>query len=152
MLMLRYSLTTKYSRARGNKNTAKKEVNSDELDICAEKVHGVSVNFLFETLAFVGTTLLLSGRIMADLPKVTIVSGMQASLMGIGSAVGFYFFIMAFSLAPGAKAIALILLVGGISFPVQGALFSFFGEALATHQWIAIGGMAGCIALYNLKF
>ncbi len=119
----------------------------------AEKVHGVSVNFLFETLAFIGVTIILSSKILEGLPNVTMKSGMQASMMGIGSAVGFYFFILALSLAPDAKIIALVVLVAGITFPIQGALFGFFGgDALATHQWLAILGMGACIALYNWKF
>jgi drug/metabolite transporter (DMT)-like permease len=75
--------------------------------------------------------------------------------MGIGSAVGFYFFLVALSLAPNVKVIALIILIAGISFPMQGALFSLFGvddEKLQPHQWLAILGMAGCIFIYNFKF
>lgn len=119
----------------------------------AEKVHGVSVNFLFETLAFVGVTFFLGGKISTDISKVTLTSGMQSSLMGIGSAVGFYFFLVAISLAPGIKSIALVLLVAGMTFPISSALFGFFGgEALAIHQWLAILGMGGCVILFNLKF
>jgi drug/metabolite transporter (DMT)-like permease len=121
----------------------------------AQKVHGVPVNFMFEALAFAGVVLLLSGKIVADLPKVTWTSGFYGSLMGLGSAVGFYFFLQALNLAPGTSSVALILLVAGITFPVQGALFSlkiFGGEPLSTQQWIALLGMGGCIALYNLKF
>lgn len=118
----------------------------------AEKVHGVSVNMLFETLAFAGVTILLSGRITESLPKVTLNSALLGSLMGIGSAVGFYFFLTAISLAPDTKIVALVILVAGVTFPVGAALFSFFGEALALHQWLAIGGMGVSIAVYNWKF
>lgn len=117
----------------------------------AEKVHGVQVNMLFETLAFIGVTLLLSEKILESLPKVTALSALQGSLMGIGSAVGFYFFLTALSLAPSSKELALVILVAGISFPVQGALFAVLGQPLALHQWAAIAGMAGCIVLYNWK-
>lgn len=120
----------------------------------AEKVHGVSVNMLFGTLAFVGVALLLSGKIMTDLPKVTLLSGAQASLMGLGSAVGFYFFLTALSLSPSTKILSLVILVAGISFPAQSALAGYFvdGTKLALHQWLAIGGMGACIALFNWKF
>ncbi|MEK7118162.1 MAG: hypothetical protein AAB869_00980 [Patescibacteria group bacterium] len=118
----------------------------------AEKVHGVSINMLFETIAFVGVTFFLGGKILADISKVTLTSGIQASLMGIGSAVGFYFFLMALSLAPNAKTLALVILVAGMTFPAQGALFGFFGgEALSTRQWLAIAGMGACIFLYSWK-
>lgn len=119
----------------------------------AEKVHGVSVNMLFETIAFIGVSLLLSGKIAEGLPKVTSYSAGLGLLMGAGSAVGFYFFLQALSLAPGAKAFALIFLVAGVTFPVQGALFSFFGgDALELRQWLAIAGMVVCIVIYNWKF
>jgi len=118
----------------------------------AEKVHGVHVNFLFETLAFAAVTFFLGRGILSDLSKITLISGIQASLMGIGSAVGFYFFLSAISLAPGTKSVALIILVSGISFPMQSALFSIFGEALAINQWLAILGMIACIICYNWKF
>ena len=118
----------------------------------AEKVHGVQVNMLFETLAFIGVTALLSGKIVEALPKVTAVSAFQGSLMGIGSAVGFYFFLTALSFAAGTKEIALLLLVAGLTFPAQGALFAVLGESLAIHQWLAMLGMGGCIARYNWKF
>lgn len=117
----------------------------------AEKVHGVQVNMMFETLAFIGVTMLLSGKIVEAWPKVTMISTVQGSLMGIGSAVGFYFFLMALSLAPGTKGIALVILVAGMTFPVQGALFALLGEPLAMRQWLAILGMGGCIVLYNWK-
>lgn len=119
----------------------------------AAKVHGVSVNMLFETLAFVGVTFFLSGKIMVDISKVTLTSGVQATLMGIGSAVGFYFFLTALSLAPNVKTLALVILVAGMTFPAQGALFGLLGkETLEIHQWLAIIGMGACIALYNWKF
>ncbi|OGZ07742.1 MAG: hypothetical protein A3D65_01410 [Candidatus Lloydbacteria bacterium RIFCSPHIGHO2_02_FULL_50_13] len=119
----------------------------------AEKVHGVSVNMLFETLAFVVVAFFLSGKILADISKVTLTSGIQASLMGIGSAVGFYFFLTALSLAPGTKGLALVILVAGMTFPAQSALFGLFsGGGLAVHQWLAIAGMGACIGLYNWKF
>lgn len=117
----------------------------------AEKVHGVQVNMLFETLAFIGVTIFLAGKIIPALPKVTMMSAFQGSLMGIGSAVGFYFFIMALSLAPGAKGIAFILLVAGLTFPAQGAIFALMGESLRSEQWLAIVGMIGCILLYKWK-
>lgn len=120
----------------------------------AEKTHGVSVNILFETLAFMGITILLSGKILESLPKVTVISSVQASCMGIGSALGFYFFLQALSNAPGARGFALVLLVAGITFPAQGALFSLIpgAESLAAHQWYAILGMVACIFIYNWKF
>lgn len=119
----------------------------------SEKVHGVSVNMLFETLAFIGVTLLLSGRIVTDISKVTLASGIQGSLMGVGSAVGFYFFLMALSLAPGMRSIVLVVLVAGMTFPVQSALFGLYsGEMLAVRQWVAIAGMGVCVALFNWKF
>lgn len=121
----------------------------------AEKTHGVSVNMLFETLAFIGVSILLSGKIYADLPKVTLVSGLQASLMGAGSALGFYFFLKALSMAPGATGFALILLVAGVTFPIQGALNSlkwFGNEPLSMQQWFAIVCMMFSIGLYNWKF
>ena len=120
----------------------------------AEKIHGVHVNMLFEALAFISVAALLSGKILEALPKVTAASAFQGALMGAGSAVGFYFFLVALSLATGSKEIALLLLVTGLSFPIQGALFALtgMGESLAVHQWLAIMGMAGCIALYNWKF
>ena len=118
----------------------------------AEKVHGVQMNMLFETLAFIGVTFFLRSKIMEALPRVTVTSAIEASLMGIGSAVGFYFFLTALSLAPGTKGIALVILVAGLTFPTQGALFAFLGESLAIHQWLAIAGMGGCIVLYNWKF
>lgn len=117
----------------------------------AEKVHGVPVNMVFETLAFIGVTLLLTPKIMGALPKVTLVSATQASLMGIGSAVGFYFFITAIGLAPGAKGIAFVFLVAGLTFPAQGAIFAMMGESLRSEQWVAIAGMVGCILLYKWK-
>ena len=118
----------------------------------AEKIHGVSVNMFFETAAFVAVTVFLGGRIAENFPQVTLKSAVLGSLMGIGSAVGFYFFLVAISLAPGTRGIALVLLVAGVTFPLQGALFSLLGEALAVHQWLAIVGMGACIALYNWKF
>ena len=120
----------------------------------AEKVHGVPVNILFETVAFIGVTILLSGKIIEGFPKITANSAVLGSLMGLGSAVGFYFFLMALSLAPGTKGIVLVVLVAGITFPVQSALFSFFGEvgeALNMRQWLAIVGMGASIVLYNWK-
>jgi hypothetical protein len=117
----------------------------------AEKVHGVSVNMLFETIAFVGITILLSGKIYEGLPRVTAGSATLGLLMGLGSAVGFYFFLAALSLAPGTKGIVLVVLVAGITFPVQSALFSFFGEALSLHQWLAIAGMGVSLIVYNWK-
>ncbi len=107
---------------------------------------------LFETVAFIAVTFLLKGKILEALPRITVTSAVEASLMGIGSAVGFYFFLTAISLSPGTKGIALVLLVAGLSFPAQGALFALLGESLALHQWLAILGMGGCIALYNWKF
>lgn len=119
----------------------------------AEKTHGVSVNMFFETLAFIGVTILLQEQILESWPKITTNSALLGLLMGIGSAVGFYFFLTAISLAPGTKGIALVILVAGVTFPLQGALFGLFGgEVLALHQWLAICGMGGCIALYNWKF
>lgn len=118
----------------------------------AEKTHGVSVNMLFETLAFIGVVILLSGKILEGLPKVTPTSALLASLMGLGSAVGFYFFLTALSLAPGPKGLALVVLVAGVSFPVQSAIFSFFGkaeDALSVRQWLAIAGMGVSIIAYN---
>lgn len=114
----------------------------------AEKTHGVSVNMLFETLAFIGVTALLSSKIIEGLPKVTINSAILGSLMGIASALGFYFFITALSMAP-SKGIILVVLVAGVTFPMQSALFSFFGDPLSTRQWIAIAGMGLCLVLYN---
>ncbi len=118
----------------------------------AEKTHGVSVNMLFETLAFIGVTLLLGSKIIEGLPKVTLSSAALASMMGAGSALGFYFFLTALSLAPGTKGIVLVVLIAGVTFPVQSALFSFFGEALSTQQWVAIIGMGASLVLYNWKF
>lgn len=117
----------------------------------AEKVHGVSVNMLFETIAFVGVTFLLSGKILEGLPKVTAGSATLGILMGIGSAVGFYFFLTALSLAPGTKGIVLVVLVAGITFPIQSALFSFLGEALTLRQWLAIVGMGISLVAFNWK-
>ena len=118
----------------------------------AEKVHGTPVNMLFETIAFIGVTFLLKGKIIEALPKVTMISALEASLMGIGSAVGFYFFLTALSLASGTKGIVLVILIAGLTFPTQSALFSLLGESLAVHQWLAILGMSGCIVLFNWKF
>lgn len=118
----------------------------------AEKTHGVSVNMLFETLAFIGVAILLSGKILEGLPKVTPTSALLASLMGLGSAVGFYFFLTALSLAPNTKGIVLVVLMAGVTFPVQSALFSLFGkaeDALSLRQWLAIAGMGVSIIAYN---
>lgn len=118
----------------------------------AEKVHGTPVNMLFETLAFVMVAILLSGKIIEGMPRVTLNSAMLASLMGIGSAVGFYLFLTALSLAPGTKGIVLVVLMAGITFPVQGALFSFSGKAedtLSLRQWLAIAGMGVSLIVYN---
>ncbi len=117
----------------------------------AEKVHGVSVNMLFETIAFVGVAILLSGRICEGLPRVTAGSATLGLLMGLGSAVGFYFFLTALSLAPGTKGIVLVVLVAGITFPMQSVLFSFFGEALSLRQWLAIVGMGVSLIVFNWK-
>lgn len=119
----------------------------------AGKTHGASVNFLFETLAFIAISAMMSEKIMADLPKVTWTSAAQASLMGLGSALGFYFFLHALNLAPGTAGIALVLLVAAVTLPLQGALFSLFGgDALSWQQWLALAGMISCIVLYNWKF
>lgn len=119
----------------------------------AEKVHGVSVNMAFETLAFILVTLMFGGKIVENLPKVTAGSATLGLMMGVGSALGFYFFLLALSNAPGARGLALVVLVAGVSFPVQSLLFSFFGdgEALNLRQWLAIAGMGASLVAYNWK-
>jgi drug/metabolite transporter (DMT)-like permease len=119
----------------------------------AEKVHGVSVNMAFETLAFILVTLMFGGKIVENLPKVTASSATFGLMMGVGSALGFYFFLLALSNAPGARGLALVVLVAGVSFPVQSLLFSFFGdgEALNLRQWLAIAGMGTSLVIYNWK-
>lgn len=119
----------------------------------AEKVHGVSVNMMFETIAFIVVTLMLGGKILENLPRVTTNSAVLGLLMGAGSALGFYFFISALSNAPGARGLVLVVLVAGVTFPMQGLLFSFFGggEALNLRQWLAMAGMGASLVVYNWK-
>jgi|GEM_PF-5424186 hypothetical protein len=117
----------------------------------AEKIHGVGVNMAFETMAFILVTMLLGSKILAALPQVTLKSAALGTAMGLGSALGFYFFLTALSLAPGTRGMVLVLLVAGLSFPMQGILFALMGEPLATRQWLAVAGMTASIVVYNWR-
>ncbi len=125
----------------------------------AEKTHGVSINFFFETMAFVLVTVLLWSKVIEDAPKVTFQSGTLGMFMGLGSAIGFYFFLSALSLAPNTKAVMLVILVAGVTFPLQSALAGMiFGVegikglgSIRPLQWVALGGMISSIILFNWK-
>lgn len=100
----------------------------------AAKVHGEKINLIFETLAFIVLSLIVNMSGIKDFDKVTATSTLNASIMGLLSAGGFYFVLHAMRVAP-QKDMPLVLLISGM-FPIGAAVISnFIITPLSGVQW-----------------
>jgi drug/metabolite transporter (DMT)-like permease len=116
------------------------------------KIHGDKVNMIFETLAFIALALIAAVSGIGDFKKITINSAINASVMGLLSAGGFWFVIYALKIAPQTDT-ALVLLISGM-FPVGAAVISHFIPGigpLSVQQWIGVAMAGGGMILVNWK-
>ena len=67
----------------------------------ANIIHGENVTMVFETIAFIVLTIAVGASSRSDFARITPRSALYASIMGIMSAGGFYFLLLAFRKAPG---------------------------------------------------
>lgn len=103
----------------------------------AAKVHGEKVNMIFETLAFILLAIAAAVSGMDDFRKTTFSSALNASIMGLLSAGGFYFVLYALRVVP-QQDTALVILISGL-FPIGTAIASNFIVApLSIVQWIGV--------------
>lgn len=107
----------------------------------AGKIHGEKVNLIFETVAFVLLALIAAGDAIGDFHKVTGKSAINASMMGLLSAVGFWFMLYALKVVPQEQT-GIALLISGM-FPVGAILISNFVAApLVMWQWVGVALVA----------
>ena len=115
----------------------------------ATEVHGEKVTLIFETVAFILLCGLVSLRATGDLAKITMSSAVNASVMGILSAGGFYFMLMAMNASP--KNLTTIVLIAG-SYPAVTAIAShFLGQPLSLSQWVGVATVMTGLVLVNWK-
>lgn len=114
------------------------------------KIHGDKMNMIFETLAFILLALFAAASGLGDFRKVTAHSAMNASVMGLLSAGGFWFVLYALKIVP-QNDTALVLLISGM-FPVGAAIISnFMFEALSIQQWVGVVMAGAGLILVNWK-
>jgi drug/metabolite transporter (DMT)-like permease len=114
----------------------------------AGKIHGEKISLVFEAMAFVLLSLIVMNGSATDFSKVTKTSFIFASLMGLFSAVGFYFFLYALRVSPGN--LSLIMVITGAC-PLITVVISYFrGANLNPYQWIGITFVSIGIVLINL--
>jgi len=115
----------------------------------ATEVHGEKMTLLFETAAFIILCTFVSLRATGDFAKVTVSSALNASVMGLLSAGGFYFMLSAMNASP--KNLTTIVLIAG-SYPAITAIVSHFcGQPLSTHQWVGVATVMAGLVLVNWK-
>jgi drug/metabolite transporter (DMT)-like permease len=116
----------------------------------AAKVHGDKINMIFETLAFILLALIAAIGGINDFQKVTTNSAINASVMGLLSAGGFWFVLYALKIAP-QQDIALVLLISGM-FPIGAAVIShFIASPLSLLQWAGVALAGVGMVMVNLK-
>ncbi len=107
----------------------------------AGKIHGEKVNLIFETVAFILLALVATTSATGDFSKITGKSAFNASMMGLLSAVGFWFMLYALKVVPQQQT-GVALLISGM-FPVGAMLVSNFVAApLVTWQWVGVALVA----------
>lgn len=103
----------------------------------ASKIHGEKVNLIFETLAFIFLSVIAAASGIDDFRKTTVNSAINASVMGLLSAGGFYFVLYALRVAP-QQDTALVILISGL-FPIGTAVVShFILGPLSVMQWVGV--------------
>jgi len=116
----------------------------------AGKIHGEKINLLFETLAFIILALIAIVSGIGDFKKVTTDSAINASVMALLSAGGFWFILYAFKVVPQQETF-LVLLISGM-FPVLAAVISNFIIApLSVQQWLGVAMAGGGLLLVRWK-
>lgn len=115
----------------------------------ATAVHGEKVSLLFETAAFILLCLVVSRHVAVDFPKVTWTSAVNAAIMGLLSAGGFYFMLTAMGASP--KNMTAIVLITGSYPAVTAVVAHFIGQPLSLHQWIGVTAVVGGLVLVNYK-
>ncbi|MBU4142732.1 EamA family transporter [Patescibacteria group bacterium] len=112
----------------------------------AGKIHGEKINLIFETLAFILLAVVAASDAVGDFHKVTGRSAFNASMMGLLSAVGFWFMLYALKVVPQEQT-GVALLISGM-FPVGAMLVSHFVSApLVGWQWAGIALVAAGMPL-----
>lgn len=113
----------------------------------AGEVHGAKVSLVFEAAAFVILAVVVAGGSLGEFAKVTRWSFLFASLMGLFSAVGFYFLLYALRLAP--ENLSAIILITGLYSVITVVINHFLGSHLAPHQWAGAGFGILAVVLVN---
>lgn len=115
----------------------------------ATEVHGEKVTVVFETVAFILLALVAAGSAMGDFQKVTTRSFINASVMGLMSAGGFYFFLYAMRLSP--QNLGVITMTTGLYPVITVLVMHFLGQHLAPQQWLGVALATAGLALVNWK-
>ena len=115
----------------------------------AGEIHGEKVSFVFETAAFVLISILVMWGSVGDFQKVTRSSFINASLMGLMSAAGFYFLLMALRLSPANMPV--IVLTAGMYPVITVVATHFLGEHLSLQQWLGVALAPVVLTLINWK-
>lgn len=103
----------------------------------ATAVHGEKISILFETIAFIVLAAVVNTGSWSNIHKITFPSAVNASIMGILSATGFYLVLKAMSLSP--QNMPIIVFVAGLYPLITVVAMHFMGTHLSTYQWTGIG-------------
>ena len=113
----------------------------------AGEIHGAKVSFVFEAAAFVILAVVVAGSSFGEFAKVTRLSFMFASLMGLFSVTGFYFLLRALQFAP--DHLSVIIVITGLYPVITVVANHLLGAHLAPHQWAGVAFGLISVVLVN---
>lgn len=115
----------------------------------ATAVHGPKISLIFEALGFLILAMLagVTGG-LHDFSKITPASCVNAVLMAVASASGFYFLLQAFSAASDRDAPLIVMITGAYPM-VTVVLMRLHGTHLTGIKWVGVGIVAVGLLLLN---